>query len=808
MSKTSRPAGSPPQAASRTRGKPVLPRDIKVMLVAAFLIALGFGLVAPVLPQFATTFDVGATAAAVIVSIFAFMRLVFAPAGGALIVRLGERPVYVAGLLIVAASTAACAFAQDYWQLLVFRGLGGAGSVMFTVASMALVVRLAPPESRGRVSGAYASAFLIGNVCGPVVGGLLAGFGLRVPFLVYAAALVLAALVVQTQLSHVPAASRPDGGTAPAMELREALRDSAYRAGLFSSFANGWATFGVRMATVPLFAVAALNAGPESAGWALAVFAAANAVALTFSGKLADSLGRKPHDDLRPAGHGHRHGGHRLHARAALVPARHRCAPASAQGCSGPAQQAAMADVIGNERSGGRVLAIFQMTADSGAIIGPVLAGLLADRLGYGWAFGVTGGVLVAAAAGWLLARETFRRPAPQRLTCGVAATVRRRARHDLVRTVRDRPGPSGQRGRRPWLSWGLAPRTAGEIPHGHIRHRSPGKPKAPTPPTRRRGSRRGTKAGKRAESRPSWSPADRRSVVAVPASLVLLSSGPGPGTAGAPPPHGHAAGTRGGECLPAPAVTYYKQPGPPAGSPLEKVEPLEVNVSKDLVGTSLNKGLVGISLEATDLADPALSSDNASMVKLLKEADQPVLRSAATPSTAASSGPPRDEAVPARLQGRQGPPGQGRRPGGPGPARTPCWRLPTRRSALPWTWDTTTRPGPRIWPSTQPRSSAPRLLSFTVGNEPNGFGTQRCPPGRLQHRGVRRGAQGLRECDQRGRPRTCPISGPGRVRPEVVAAVHRRRHCRRRRSCRSTTTRSTAATDGRTPRPCRRWRT
>ena len=181
-----------------------LPRDIKVMLVAAFLIALGFGLVAPVLPQFATTFDVGATAAAVIVSIFAFMRLVFAPAGGALIGRLGERPVYVAGLLIVAASTAACAFAQNYWQLLVFRGLGGAGSVMFTVASMALVVRLAPPESRGRVSGAYASAFLIGSVWGPIVGGLLAGFGLRVPFLAYAAALVLAALVVQTQLSHVP----------------------------------------------------------------------------------------------------------------------------------------------------------------------------------------------------------------------------------------------------------------------------------------------------------------------------------------------------------------------------------------------------------------------------------------------------------------------------------------------------------------------------------------------------------------------------------------------------------------------------
>src|SRR6478609_7650391 len=409
MSKTARPArDSSLLSALRPSRGPRLPRDIKVMLVAAFLIALGFGLVAPVLPQLATTFDVGATAAAVIVSIFAFMRLVFAPAGGALIVKLGERPVYVAGLLIVAASTAACAFAQDYWQLLVFRGLGGAGSVMFTVASMALVVRLAPPESRGRVSGAYASAFLIGNVCGPIVGGLLAGFGLRVPFLAYAAALVLAAAVVQTQLTHVPTGSRDPGATAPAMLLRDALRDSAYRAGLASSFANGWATFGVRMATVPLFAVAALGAGSSSAGWALAVFAAGNAVALTFSGRLADSAGRKPMmlagllvTGLATASIGLTHD-LPLFLLASTI-------AGIGSGLLGPAQQAAIADVVGNERSGGKVLAVFQMTQDSGAIVGPVIAGLLADRLGYGWAFGVTGGVLLAAAVGWLLARETFR---------------------------------------------------------------------------------------------------------------------------------------------------------------------------------------------------------------------------------------------------------------------------------------------------------------------------------------------------------------------------------------------------------------
>ncbi|UZX03724.1 MFS transporter [Arthrobacter sp. CDRTa11] len=388
--------------------RPKLPRDIKVMLVAAFLIALGFGLVAPVLPQFATTFDVGATAAAVIVSIFAMMRLVFAPAGGALIGRVGERPVYVGGLLIVAASTAACAFAQDYWQLLVFRGLGGVGSVMFTVASMALVVRLAPAESRGRVSGAYASAFLIGNVCGPIVGGMLAGFGLRVPFLAYAAALVLAAAVVQTQLSHRPAGTRASGTGAPEMRFGEALRVGAYRSSLVSSFANGWATFGVRMATVPLFAVAALGSGPEAAGLALAVFAAGNAVALAFSGRLADSLGRRPMmvsgllvTGISTAAIGFTSDLAYFLAASAVA--------GIGAGILGPAQQAAVADIIGSERSGGRVLAAYQMTSDIGAIAGPVLAGLLADRLGYGWAFGVTGGVLVLAAAAWTATPETLK---------------------------------------------------------------------------------------------------------------------------------------------------------------------------------------------------------------------------------------------------------------------------------------------------------------------------------------------------------------------------------------------------------------
>jgi predicted MFS family arabinose efflux permease len=130
-----------------------LPAETWVLIGAAFIIALGFGLVAPALPQFARSFGVGVAAASAIVSSFALMRLLFAPVSGRLVQRFGERALYLTGLLIVALSTGACALAQTYWQLIVLRSLGGIGSTMFTVSSLGLVIRLSPPGERGRVSG-------------------------------------------------------------------------------------------------------------------------------------------------------------------------------------------------------------------------------------------------------------------------------------------------------------------------------------------------------------------------------------------------------------------------------------------------------------------------------------------------------------------------------------------------------------------------------------------------------------------------------------------------------------------------------
>lgn len=389
-----------------------IPREIWILVGAAFVIAIGFGIVSPVLPAYARSFDVGVAAASVIVSAFAFFRLVFAPAGGELVGRLGERPVYLIGLVIVAVSSFATAYAQSYVQLLVFRGLGGIGSTMFTISTLTMLVRLAPPSARGRVSSTYASAFLIGGMIGPVLGGVLAGWGMRLPFIVYGVALVIAAAVVAVGLRGARLRPVENHGTREVMSLAEAWRSPVYRAVLASSAANGLTNFGVRLAVLPLLAVAVLNEA-WVAGAVLAVGAIGTAVTLQFSGRLTDQKGRRPLVIIGLVIMGVSMGLLGLAQSPALpvglalsVLFLLSLVSGVGAGLVNPAQQAAVSDVIGRDRSGGRVLSTFQMAQDGGAIVGPILVGVVADRLGFGWAFAGTGLICLASVLPWLTAPE------------------------------------------------------------------------------------------------------------------------------------------------------------------------------------------------------------------------------------------------------------------------------------------------------------------------------------------------------------------------------------------------------------------
>lgn len=370
------------------------------------------------------------TAVSAVISAFAVMRLLFAPATGRLVTALGERRIYLTGLVIVAVSTLACAFAGSYWQLLIFRAAGGIGSTMFTISAMALLIRLAPPALRGRASGYFSAGFLVGNLTGPLIGAALVGFGLQMPFIVYSIALVIAAIGVATMLPPVPAhpADVPadvvpsgtvatdtvssDDGPVETVTFVHALRDNAYRAILASNFAQGWATMGVRIALVPLFVTEALGRSDTWAGVILAFYAAGNMVAILAAGRLSDRFGRRP--ILLP--------GLAIGAAATMVLGYSPNLAAAlalttvaglGSGLFAPTHQAALGDVLGVRQRGGSALAAYGMASDLGAVVGPLAAGAIATAWGFGPAFAVTGLTMVVALVMWLVARETLPAPAP-----------------------------------------------------------------------------------------------------------------------------------------------------------------------------------------------------------------------------------------------------------------------------------------------------------------------------------------------------------------------------------------------------------
>ena len=376
-----------------------------MLVSAALLIALGYGLVAPILPQFARSFDVGVILASAIVTVFALVRLLFAPAGGALVAKFGERRIYMGGLIIVAVSSAACGFAPDYWSLLIFRGIGGIGSVMFTVSSMGLLVRLSPPAQRGHTSSLYGTAFLLGNILGPILGSLLQGFGMRVPFFIYAATVGVAVLVVAIFLRGGAGGIPADDVIQERMTLSEALGLPYYRALLLTGFAHGWSNFGVRIALLPLMAASIPAIGDAAAGIALTLFALGNALTQQATGRLIDKRGRRPFLVLGLA----------ISAAATVpfgwlqtLPWFLFLAAVAGAGAAfiAPASQALLADLIGSNRNGGQALSTYSMATDLGSIAGTLLAGAIADAVGFGWAFAVTAAIMALSAVPWLLVKR------------------------------------------------------------------------------------------------------------------------------------------------------------------------------------------------------------------------------------------------------------------------------------------------------------------------------------------------------------------------------------------------------------------
>ena len=374
-----------------------LPAEVGALSLVAFAVAVGFGIVAPIIPLFARDFGVSATAAGAVISAFAFMRLVSALGGGRLVDLFGERVVLASGLAIVAVSSLLAGLSQTYEQLLILRGVGGVGSALFSVSAVTLLLRVVRPDQRGRATSLWQGGFLLGGLAGPAIGGALAAVSLRAPFFVYAAALAVATVVAVMALAGTKLRDTDASSSAPEarMTLGAALRLPAYRAALVTNLATGWALFGVRSAVIPLFVADALGRSPLVVGIGFLVGSGVQAAVLWPAAKVVDDIGRKP---AMIAGS--------LIGVAALVmlavweslPVFFVAMAAYGVGAAflGSAPAAVVGDIV--EGRGGTVVAAFQMASDVGVVAGPLVAGWLIDGFSFGAAFWTTAGILALAA--------------------------------------------------------------------------------------------------------------------------------------------------------------------------------------------------------------------------------------------------------------------------------------------------------------------------------------------------------------------------------------------------------------------------
>lgn len=364
------------------------PKEVQVVIIASFFVALGFGIVFPAIPVFAKSFGVNNTAVGMVVSAFAFARFGSGMISGKFVDRFGERNVYSFGVFMVAFFTIFTGIAQNYPQLLLFRSAGGLGSSMFSVASSSLIFRATDDAHRARALSVFQGSFLIGGITGPAIGGALATFSLRAPFFAYSFMLIVSGTIGYIYLGRVEAArSAARDNKVEAITLKEAMKIPAYRIALTLSFISAWALFGMRSSILPLFVTENLESTSAVVGYGFALAAFFQGALLMRAGRISDGHGRKKVVLL---------GGmiamlgilgltFSIHIWMFLL-------SMAILGAGGAFLATAPGSIVGDviKGKGGKVIGVFQMSGDAGMIVGPIVVGAISDLYSFRAAFGAT----------------------------------------------------------------------------------------------------------------------------------------------------------------------------------------------------------------------------------------------------------------------------------------------------------------------------------------------------------------------------------------------------------------------------------
>lgn len=154
--------------------------SLLLIFLVVFIDLLGFGILIPILPTFATK-DLGMneTTIGIAIAIYSFVQFLFNPFFGKLSDKHGRKPIIVICLLLNAIGYIIFAYTNSFAMLLVSRIVGGIGGSSVSVA-YAYIADVTTKENRSKGMGLIGAAFGLGFVFGPFFGGILAKFGYNI----------------------------------------------------------------------------------------------------------------------------------------------------------------------------------------------------------------------------------------------------------------------------------------------------------------------------------------------------------------------------------------------------------------------------------------------------------------------------------------------------------------------------------------------------------------------------------------------------------------------------------------------------
>lgn len=180
-------------------------RETYIVFFTVLVDVVGFGIVIPILPFYATEFGVSPTVVTLLFASFSVFSFISAPLLGALSDRIGRRPVIIVSIISTAIGWFVFASAKSVWMLFLGRIIDGAAAGNFTSAQGYMVDIARDEKERTRNLGILSAIFGVGFLLGPILGGLLSNVSHVFPFWI---AGILASLNAVSAILFLPESNR------------------------------------------------------------------------------------------------------------------------------------------------------------------------------------------------------------------------------------------------------------------------------------------------------------------------------------------------------------------------------------------------------------------------------------------------------------------------------------------------------------------------------------------------------------------------------------------------------------------------